>query len=779
MVYRFSRLILLLSVAFAILRLGNLLRPAEAGPPWQLVLVAAFLMGSAVTWLVVNARFTTMSYYTANLLGYVLAALRIMAPDTLTLGIIPSAATRLALIDELDFAIELIRFGSTPVLPVRGLIAVVALAFWIFGALGTWGLTSRRPAWALLPPLMLSLQLATIDRIPSPRSWMIIFAALVAFSLLAIAFDERRLGTGRLRDRHGRARPRTGLSVPAAVVTAMVAAAIFSSSAVSGLVPGAGLLEWRSRSGLGGGIYGGVSVNLFTSITQTDLLSLGTEPVFVARVAGPIDPESLYWKFISLESFDGTNWYVSNQGFTRPSGSAGYGSDELKYQGSTVSIAQVIQIRAYEMNYLPALPGVSSLVSDSELLAESFSVRDDGSLRFDARTYEGLTYTVESQVPNDSIAALATGPDGTLSPMFKAAGEAGLFSAIPVPVPDKAPPSDIGDYTLLPADMDPRVALLAEQLTATATTPFESAVLLEAFFRSPVEFTYSVDIDPGHSANNLADWLFVPESPNYRTGYCEQFATAMAAMARELGIPSRVALGFTPGDVDEDGLIIVRERNAHAWVEIWLDGHGWVRFDPTPRSDGINPSTDLGFDPRTITLPDAEPIDPATLNRRVPTDFQDLLDAIGDAPDPGALTPLPPSAGSVSIPNLVWWVVGSLIGLWLFPAFKMLKRRRRRRLALTGDLRAAWSDIFDRLVELRHSVSVHLTPVELAQQTETSLLPLARAYAAATYGPARPISDADRRRHIELFSHADNWIRSAHTRSERLRSLWSFRSART
>ena len=61
-------------------------------------------------------------------------------------------------------------------------------------------------------------------------------------------------------------------------------------------------------------------------------------------------------------------------------------------------------------------------------------------------------------------------------------------------------------------------------------------------------FRYSVDIDPGHGASDLAAWLLDPESPNHRIGYCENFATAMAVMARTLGVPSRVVLGFTPGE---------------------------------------------------------------------------------------------------------------------------------------------------------------------------------------------------------------------------------------
>ncbi|MDH5505306.1 MAG: DUF3488 and transglutaminase-like domain-containing protein, partial [Acidimicrobiia bacterium] len=571
----------------------------------------------------------------------------------------------------------------------------------------------------------------------------------------------------------------TGLSVPAVTLVAMVAAAVIGSTTVAGLVPGSGLLEWRSRSGLGGGIYGGVSYNLFVSTVQSDLLALGDEPVFVAQVAGPIEPGSLYWKLISLENYDGTNWYPDDQGFTRPAGSLGYGSEELAYQGNTVSVAQVVQIRSLRMNYLPALRGVTSLVSDNDLLDESFSVREDGSLRFDARTFEGLTYSVESQVPNDSIAALATGVDGRLSPLFEAAGQAGLFSAIAVPATGRFRPTNLSEYTDLPPDVDQRISLLAEQITETATTPFEQAVMLESFYRNPIEFTYSVDIDAGHSANNLADWLFEPDSPNFRTGYCEQFATGMAVMARELGIPSRVSLGFTPGDVDEDGLVIVRQRNAHAWVELWLDGHGWVQFDPTPRSDGINPATQLGFDPRTVSLPVGDPNDPNAGAEQTRINIEDILAAINDAPDPTPIEPLPGRSGPITIPNAAWWVLGALAGLLILPALKLVRRRARRREALRGDIRAAWADIFDRLVDLRHAVAGHQTPVELARNTEPSLLPLAMAYGADTYGPPRETSDGTTQRNAELFAHADSWIKARHTRSERLKALWSLRSART
>lgn len=98
---------------------------------------------------------------------------------------------------------------------------------------------------------------------------------------------------------------------------------------------------------------------------------------------------------------------------------------------------------------------------------------------------------------------------------------------------------------------------------------------------------------------------------------------------------------------------------------------------------------------------------------------------------------------------------------------------------MRGDIRAGWGDIFDRLVDLRHAVAGHLTPVELARNTDLSLLPLAMAYGADTYGPPRDAPDGSTRRNAELFANADGWIKARHSRGERLKALWSLRSART
>ncbi len=115
----------------------------------------------------------------------------------------------------------------------------------------------------------------------------------------------------------------------------------------------------------------------------------------------------------------------------------------------------------------------------------------------------------------------------------------------------------------------------AREVGAGATSPYAAVLALESWFRQRGGFTY--EEQPAVS-DGPALVHFVTTS---RAGYCQHFAGAMAVMARLLGIPARVAVGFTSGRY-EDGGWTVSDHNAHAWVEAWFPGHGWVPFDPTP-----------------------------------------------------------------------------------------------------------------------------------------------------------------------------------------------------
>lgn len=117
---------------------------------------------------------------------------------------------------------------------------------------------------------------------------------------------------------------------------------------------------------------------------------------------------------------------------------------------------------------------------------------------------------------------------------------------------------------------------LATSVVDGATTRYDQALALQTYFRDISQFTYSTEVPPGTSGD--AVWDFLQD----RTGYCVQFATSMTMMARTLGIPARLGVGFLPGERVDESSYQVTGRDSHAWPELYFPGQGWVRFEPTP-----------------------------------------------------------------------------------------------------------------------------------------------------------------------------------------------------
>lgn len=145
-------------------------------------------------------------------------------------------------------------------------------------------------------------------------------------------------------------------------------------------------------------------------------------------------------------------------------------------------------------------------------------------------------------------------------------------------------PSDIaGEYLQLPAALPRSVRSIAEQVTANRLTPYAKAVAIEQYLSNT--YTYSLE-KPTHPSRNedfVSHFLFVD-----RTGYCDHFSTSMVVMLRSVGVPARWVKGFAPGSLQAssngDGLkeVMVRNQDAHSWVEVYFPSMGWVPFEPTP-----------------------------------------------------------------------------------------------------------------------------------------------------------------------------------------------------
>jgi transglutaminase-like putative cysteine protease len=240
-------------------------------------------------------------------------------------------------------------------------------------------------------------------------------------------------------------------------------------------------------------------------------------------------------------------------------------------------------------------------------------------------------------------------------------------------------PRDVAEYLAVPQTSHTgEVVQVAEEVTAGLDSRYDQALALQSYLRNAQNFTYTTDVDPARSDDAVWDFL------GSRTGYCVQFATAMTVMARTLDIPARLAVGFLPGERDEDtGQFVVTGRQSHAWPELYFPDAGWVRFEPTPAiQSGAPPTWADPFANTGPTVPEeAEPTAAAPTGGPVPT----------SAPAPQAGT-----AGSASSPADYVVPVGAGLGVLLLALGAYLLRGRLNR---SEELRpeVAWAHLRSRL----------------------------------------------------------------------------------
>ncbi|MDH3730369.1 MAG: DUF3488 and transglutaminase-like domain-containing protein, partial [Acidimicrobiia bacterium] len=586
MAYRYSWLAAAGLMAAALARLNKLVTQSVDGLSWQLVIVGGAALGAVITWTSVSYGVRARWILGINAIVALIVMLRLVAPDTMWL-FIPTWDTLSSFSNEVSYAGDVIRSGSAPVLPSTGLVAILMMAFWGLGAVAVWGLRSARPFVALVPPLGLYLYLATVDRVGLEFVWVVALLLLVGLALVAVALDERTAGVGRIR---GARRSGVTATTPvwaALVVGGITAAAVFVTTAFGPAVANTGVLDWRYQRGLTGSFYGSVSYNPFISVRKS-LINPSNTPVFVARTDGDVPADQLYWKLLTMDAFNGVHWYASDPDIDVLEGDLE--DPDNAFAGPTAEVTQDVTILALSMEWLPNAYAPSAVTANERQVEAGLRVTPDGSLRFGSLTFEGMTYRVISDVPQPDLAVLATNDSGQPTRAFAQAIDDGVFTT-PQPAIGEARAEPPGNDALLelPEELDPRIGALAAELTRGLGSEYEKALALETFLRDRANgFRYDLTIPAAGATDDLGVWLFDTESPDYRAGYCELFANALGVMGRSVGLPSRVILGFTPGDDLGDGRVVVRDNNAHAWVEFWMPSQGWVRFDATPRSDNVN-----------------------------------------------------------------------------------------------------------------------------------------------------------------------------------------------
>lgn len=287
----------------------------------------------------------------------------------------------------------------------------------------------------------------------------------------------------------------------------------------------------------------------------------------------------------------------------------------------------------------------------------------------------------------------------------------------------RAPALDEGDRQLFDPDLtlkgpySGKVTALTKQLIAGKASPYDRAMAIQQYLRADGGFTYSLTLAPPakNAAGSTAGFDPLTNFLVTKRGYCVQFATAMVMMSRAAGIPARIALGFLPG-TEAKGVWTVLAADAHAWPELYLDGVGWTRFEPTPLRGAPPPYAIPVASPSTGD--DSLPPDSATAPAPGSTTPKDLGDPSAEQGTSAqvALTPasvlrwLTHGWGSVLLASLI-----GLLGSLVVPTAALWRRRRSLRSARTATelVEVRWELLTSSLGDLGIEPAPSRTPRQL------------------------------------------------------------------
>jgi transglutaminase-like putative cysteine protease len=614
---------------------------------------------------------------------------------------IPWRGTYHALGPALQAAADAYRSTAAPTIVIPGFVVAGAVGAACVAFLSDWAaFRMRATTEAVLPSFSLFVLSAALAQghavVAAGALWL---GALLVFLLVRqSAVESPTTAWFASRNRRG---PTSVLALGGVMIVATVVLAVSIGPHLPGAT-GKPLVDWRHSSG-GGGNGGRNTASPLVDMTAR-LKSLDQTEVFTVQTTQPT-----YLRITAMSTFNGSGWslddnYRPARGLLPP---ADTGQDALPPDsGPSETVQATIHVSGLDSVWLPVPYRPSRVTGVGGL---SFSAAA-GSIITDKPTSDGLVYTVVSQVPAPSTAALtASNWVGRSQPALQ-------------------------KYLSL-SNVSPAIASLAEAHTQGAKGPFQAALMLQNWLRGP-EFTYSLSVPQDQSANALYNFL-----TRTKAGFCQQFATAFAVLAREIGLPSRVAVGFTWGDVDSQGTYHVTDADAHAWPEVWFSGIGWVPFEPTPGRGSPDPSARnvTGAAPRQFEAGSTQPTTPGSPTTAPGTPTTAPSSHAGGALRPsfgapshghGWAVPLLVAVASLAGAALLWAVGLALLGS------AVTARRRRRARSPAEKVSLAWSLARESLERVGIPALAWETPAEYADRV---------AWAAGTPraggGVAREVGD--------------------------------------
>lgn len=706
------------------------------GPTWKLLAVGLTSAGIAVAF----ERRSLILATVVSAAACAVAVAVVVFPESAWFGLPTMHTFHLAVAAAGQIGQEA-KIQIAPTQPLAPLMLAGVVAVWaaVF-SMHALAVRTGSPLLGLLPPIsLLAFADTVLEQVVKPQ-----YGIFFLIAGLALVFSDglRRVqgwgpvwglpapaSRGRAWSMGSGAR-RMGLACVAAAVLAPIMLPGFGSKAVIDL-----------SSSTGAGLNPLVSIRAQLNRTT---------PVELFRVQSPV---AAYWRTVALDSFDGTTW--------RPEPSQ-----------DPVQIQPQISIAA---------PGLSPSVAIGQPFDQQFTVTHDLGSQWLPAAYPPTTVTSDASLRYD-VSSLSLSADGPL----RTGTAYAVTSSVVEPAPDQLdqvvfphPAQDVR-YTQLPKDLPADIAAVARTWTQGQPNDYRKILAIQDHLRS---FTYDTDVAPRDDALSMIDFLTVT-----KRGFCQQFASSMAVMLRTLGIPARVAVGFTPGTFAlGTGTRVVTTSNYHAWVEVLFPTYGWLAFEPTPGQSnplaaGYSQPAPTCSGPRCGSSKDHPqgPVKPRQADGGRGRPNGSRRGAFSGNEPRSSITgsrPWVPLAGGGTVAILV-----ALLGSPLWRGMARGVRRRRAGRGVRGHILATYRGFTDRAAALGYPRA----PAETIQEygvrvgtelgtAEPSMERLTGLAGGAAYGPTDPAA--------ELGHEADMAARAAldalrKTRSLRQRLFGAYRPAR-
>lgn len=314
------------------------------------------------------------------------------------------------------------------------------------------------------------------------------------------------------------------------------------------------------------------------AMTLGGAVNLSNTPLLEASCAGPS-----YWQAVTYDRYTGSGWVNSDQVelTIQSTGQATWSTAD----GQEVSGPEVVVLSRLGRLIEPTAPFATPFNAQRLLTYTIRMVESGESLLFVPGQILAVSQPATVRVSSQPTSGGLSDLDVSMLESSRALRRSQSYSGVALVSNATAaqlrgagtayPPEIRERYLQLPRSLPERVRALAREITAGATNPYDQALAIQAYLR---DIEYDQYIDPPPAGRDVVDWFLFEN----RRGYCDYYASAMAVLCRALGIPARIAQGYSPGEYDSSlHRYVVRQLDAHAWPLLYFPGYGWIKFEPT------------------------------------------------------------------------------------------------------------------------------------------------------------------------------------------------------